>query len=206
MRSSLIRSVSAVSAFSQTSIVIVRSSSAPFKFTVAFDVTKSCDVHSSASGHCSNHARSIARRTSGGGGERRHADELQFLHVPNELALLRRRKRGAHFVERPFECLRERHEPKLRRPSSHRAEERRLARGEIHGRERITFVERVSAAGPAIGVERKRRIAKRIEVAINRANGDAESVRQKLRGDACAASAQILGDCEEPCLPPHQSL
>src|SRR6185312_13590758 len=76
-------------------------------------------------------------------------------------------------------------------------EHRRLARVEVHRRERIALVERVAAAASALGDEREVRVPKAREVAVRRANRHAESLGDRLGGRAGAAAAQILGDGEE---------
>ena len=135
----------------------------------------------------SNHAVSIASRTRGGDRQRRHADELELADEREQLALRRRRQRGADLVGRALDRRGERHQALLDREPRERDQQRGLARGEVDRRQLVVLVERVAAAAAAVGADRHAGVLQRLEVAIDRPQRDAEPLGELGRGDAGAA-------------------
>ncbi len=130
-------------------------------------------------------------------GARGDSDQVQSAHLLRELALAGGAEGGAHLVHRRLDRLGERHEAHLRDPTSDRDEERRLARVEVHGRERVRAIEGVASTPPALGVEGELGVAEGVEIAVDRANGDIEALGEGLGGRPGAAAAEVLGDGEE---------
>jgi len=74
---------------------------------------------------------------------------------------------------------------------------RGFARREVHWRQAVAAVERITSAAASFGGERKGRGSQGIEIAIDSAHGDSEALSEHLCRHPGAPAAQIFGQREE---------
>jgi len=128
----------------------------------------------------------------------RDTDERQLALAREQLPLRGGRQRRADLLEARPQRRDERKQAHLDRVAAHGDEHGSLARGEVHRRQDVAAVQRIPSAPAALRRHRERRASQRVEVAVDRADGDTEARRQSVGGYAGATGAEVLGEREEP--------